>query len=291
MVSHRLRGIMGQGVVCMNDLLSSAIAYAERGWPVFPCAVREKVPHGKLAPHGFKDATTDPDVIRGWWTAEPEANIGLPTGLAFDVLDIDGEDGWSTLAQTISKNGCLPSSPVSITGSGGGHDLFLPTGCKNRAGFLTHLDWRGRGGYVVAPPSIHPNGERYEWLLTPDDVPVEAAPLWLIELVKQRPAPATGTVPASTITHVGTTGAYGRRALESECDRVALAVEGTRNDTLNRAAHAMGQLVGARILSAEEAGESLLQAAIAAGLGESEATATIRSGLTAGILNPRKVVA
>jgi hypothetical protein len=286
----RLRRLVDSWVVGMSDLLEAALRYAARSWPVFHCAVREKVPHGKLAPHGFYDATTDPEVIRKWWTTEPEANIGLPTGLAFDVLDVDGEAGWSTLAHAVSKFGCLSSSPVAMTGGGGAHDLFLPTGCKNRAGFLPNLDWRGAGGYIIAPPSVHPNGKRHEWALSPDEVPLEAAPPWLVDLANRRAGPEETFLPAgSPRLAPGNTTAYAQRALEAECGRVALALEGSRNDQLNRSAHALGQLVGAHALTAEEAGNALLTAAVRTGLGEPEATATIRSGMTAGIRNPRKV--
>jgi hypothetical protein len=237
--------------------------------------------------HGLYDAGVDLDIIRGWWTAKPEANIGLPTGHAFDVLDIDGEAGWSTIAHAVAKNGCLSSSPVSITGSGGGHDLFLPTGCKNRAGFLPKLDWRGAGGYIIAPPSIHSNGTRYEWALSPDEVPLEAAPPWLVAMV--RPPPAANRPAQAQSTQGGANGSYAQAALESEVDRVRLAVEGTRNDQLNRSAHALGQLVGAGLLTIGESGAALLAAAIVVGLGEREAQVTIHSGLSAGIRSPREV--
>lgn len=72
----------------VRDLLDAALDYAARSWPVFPCEPRGKRPLGRLVPHGLKEATTDPAVINGWWAKEPEANIGLRTGVSFDVLDI-----------------------------------------------------------------------------------------------------------------------------------------------------------------------------------------------------------
>ena len=266
-------------------MLDAALGYAARSWPLIPLVPGDKPPLGRLVPHGLKDATTDADCIREWWTAEPTANIGLVTGINFDVLDIDGDVGWTTLANAVNKFGCLSSSPVSMTGGGGGHDLFLPTGGKNRVRFLPNLDWRGVGGYIVAPPSFHPNGTQYEWALSPDEVPIEAAPTWLIELVtsrNERPDDVT-QVPSFRLSP------YARRALEAECGRVALAAKGRRNDQLNASAYALGQLVGSRALGAEEAGQALLLAAARAGLSEDEATATIRSGLSAGIRSPRPV--
>jgi len=71
-------------------LLAAALDYAGRGWRVLPCQPGDKRPHGKLCPHWRHDSSTDPEVITRWWTAEPHANIGLVTGLAFDVLDMTG---------------------------------------------------------------------------------------------------------------------------------------------------------------------------------------------------------
>jgi len=267
-------------------LLEAALAYARRGWPVFPCEPGGKRPLGKLAPHGLRDATIDTKQIREWWSTEPKANIGLVTGVNFDVLDIDGEAGRSSVARAVSRHGCLAISPVTLTGGGGGHYLYLPTGARCRIGFLDHVDWKAEGGYIVAPPSVHPNGARYEWVLTPDEVPIEAAPEWLVALVSAPPVAANR---AGVTVRQGHATAYGRRALEDECGRVALTPEGRRNPQVNASAFAIGQLVGSGLLDAEEAGQALLKAAMLSGLGEDEATRTIRSGMAAGIRSPRKV--
>ena len=106
-----------------SDLLDAAIEYATRGCPVLPLLPGEKRPHGRLVPHGLKDASTDPEQIRAWWTAEPTANIGLRTGEHFDVLDVDGDEGWRSLARAVAEHGCLSSSPVAFTPRGGAHYL------------------------------------------------------------------------------------------------------------------------------------------------------------------------
>jgi hypothetical protein len=138
----------------MSRLLDAALDYAARGWPVYPCAPGEKCPLGRLVSHDFKDATTDAEIIRRWWKDVPKANIGLTTGVAFDVFDVDGDEGWSSLETAVSTYGPLPSSPTSKTGGGGAHILFLPTGSKNRTGFLNHIDWKAASGCIVARPRV-----------------------------------------------------------------------------------------------------------------------------------------
>jgi len=267
----------------VNPLAQSALAYADRGWVVFPCEKDDKRPLGRLVRNGFKDASTDREQIERWWSAEPDANIGLPTGQHFDVLDVDGDTGWHTLAHLTAEYGCLSSSPVALTPRGGAHYLFQPTGCGNRAGFRPSLDWRGSGGYVVATPSLV-GGRGYTWGVAPDEQPIQPAPQWLVQLLTKPAAPPPPAAPVR-----GDLSAYARAALERELGRLVLAPVGTRNDQLNRSAHAIGQLVGARMLTTEEAGEALLGAAVRIGLGEDEAYTTIRSGMKAGILSPRKV--
>jgi hypothetical protein len=85
-------------------------------------------------------------------------------------------------------------------------------------------------------------------------------------------------------------GAYAHSALERECARVAAARVGTRNDTLNRAAYNLGTLVGSGLLDRSEVEVELTRAAGAAGLEQREIASTARSGLTAGIARPRRLV-
>jgi hypothetical protein len=263
-------------------LLKAALRYARRGWPVFPVQSGAKVPLGRLVPHGLKDATRDPDQVAAWWTSEPQANIGLVTGVAFDVLDVDGDPGWTSLTRAVAERGCLSCSPVTRTPSGGAHFLFLPTGLGNRAGFLPSLDWRGRGGYVVAPPSIGPNGT-YGWSVAPREQEIEAAPAWLVGLLEHK-APVH-----PVLSGAGGGSAYGRRALESELGRLALAVDGTRNHQLNASAHSLGQLVASGQLGAEEVVAALVAVGQRIGLSEKECEATVMSGMGAGMRSPRTV--
>jgi hypothetical protein len=268
--------------VRLGPMLEAALAYARRGWPVLPCEPRGKRPLGRLVAHGLTEATTDVAMIERWWRAEPEANIGLRTGVAFDVLDVD-KDGWGPLARLVEEHGCLPLGPVVLTPGGGAHYLYQVSGHGNRAKFISGCDWRGRDGYIVGAGSVHPNGGLYEWAIPPDEAELVPAPAWLVDrLTRQLAAPAQlgRSVDAS---------AYGRHALEAECGRLALAPEGQRNDTLNAAAFALGQLVAGSVLDVREVVDALLTAAGRCGLSEVEARRTIASGLQSGARSPRRV--
>lgn len=162
--------------------LGAALRYAERGIRVLPlhtpqgngcsCGKPDCPSPGKhpRTPNGVKDATTDPDAIRHWWTKWPDANIGLATGAESDivVVDADGDAGLESL-QTLRLLYDLNRVPEVLTGSGGRHLYFRHPGgtFKNRVKFSSAypgLDTRGDGGYVVAPPSLHASGVRYSWL-------------------------------------------------------------------------------------------------------------------------------
>lgn len=146
-------------------LKRAALAYAARGVAVFPLAPGGKVP---LTTNGFKNATTDFTQVNRWWTSTPQANIGAPTGLLFDVIDVDGPEGIASLLARQDGLDAIPGGTIgrSITPRGGGHHLFIPAaaGRKNGTKLLPGVDCRALGGYVVMPPSRGANGRIYRWL-------------------------------------------------------------------------------------------------------------------------------
>jgi len=144
--------------------LADALDYAARGWAVFPLQPGLKEP--RKGSRGFYDATTNPATIRRWWRADPTYNIGIRTGIASGVwiLDVDGALGAIALAVLEARHGRLPSTLTSVTG--GGCHLWFSTNrpIPSSAGRIaTGLDVRGEGGYVLAPPSVHPDGPVYTW--------------------------------------------------------------------------------------------------------------------------------
>ena len=145
-------------------LLDAALLYASWGWPVFPLRPGGKAP---LTRHGFKDASTDPAQIRAWWTATPAANIGLPTGLAFDVVDVDVPAGIFEWAKLRDSDAMPDGHGVVTTSSGGRHIYVEPSGGGNLAGLRPGIDYRGRGGFVVAPPSRRDTGQPWMWTVKP----------------------------------------------------------------------------------------------------------------------------
>jgi Bifunctional DNA primase/polymerase, N-terminal/Family of unknown function (DUF5906)/Primase C terminal 2 (PriCT-2) len=136
----------------MTDILTAALQYAAKGLPVFPCKRTDKRP---LTKNGFKDAITDPDRIKAWWAKWPEAMIGIPTGKVIDVLDLDckkGKDGFKAIPDWQDR------SPIIVrTPSGGAHAWFQSEGTiKNTTDTIAiGVDTRGKGGYVIVPPSMN----------------------------------------------------------------------------------------------------------------------------------------
>lgn len=150
---------------------AAALWYASVGLPVFLLQPRSKIPYPKS--HGFQDATLDPAQIRAWWRWAPDANIGIATGHRIDVIDIDGPAGNESLAQILDD---LPPRLgwVSTPRPGGRHFYVPATGRGNDAAILAGIDYRGLGGYVVAPPSVTEQGA-YRWIRPLDLPAVEAS--------------------------------------------------------------------------------------------------------------------
>lgn len=143
-------------------LVSAALWYATQGLPVFPLRPASKIPHGGT--RGVLDASTDEATIRLAWHQHPDSNIGLATGGLVDVIDVDGPAGVKTWA-TLLGTGSLPPilGTVSTPRPGGNHLYIAARGHGNKAGLWPSVDYRGRGGYVVAPPSVGLGGARYRW--------------------------------------------------------------------------------------------------------------------------------
>lgn len=150
-----------------DAMLKVALWYARRGIAVFPCEYKGKRP---LTNNGLHDATTDEAKIVEWWRRTPLANIGAPTGITFDVIDIDGPEAVAVCyldAEPVTIGGRklkdIEIGHVLTTRPGGHHVYIQPSGRGNATNIFPHVDFRGKGGYVIVPPSLGGNGRRYEW--------------------------------------------------------------------------------------------------------------------------------
>lgn len=176
----------------LSELGKAAVAYAEAGIAIIPLKPRGKEPYIK---GGSTKATANVEQVRRHWMTHPDDNIAIVCGGVSDglfAIDVDchGEvDGWDTLAEFEAEHP-LPAAPTSITGSGGGHMLYRSgEAVRNGVGSDAGIDVRGEGGYIVAPPSIHPNGNAYRWESSPLDMDIPEADANVLALVDSiRPA-------------------------------------------------------------------------------------------------------
>jgi hypothetical protein len=307
------------------QLRDAAVGYAARGIPVLPlhyplphrsglqpvggdqqpavgvgCSCRDsscgqvgKHPLASLVPHGVKDATTNRARVLAWWTRYPLANIGLATGHRFDVLDVDGPAGTEAIRELAATHGFQSSGPLVRTGGGGWHFYLTPTGLGNvHPQGVEHVDWRGRGGYVVAPPSRHGSGHPYRWAAGRDlDSPPGQTPAMLLERLqpRQRQRPP-GPVPLPAVAD-GPGNRYARAALAEELARVAAAPVGQRNRQLWESTRNLYNLVATGALNHQEVDQGLLAAAERCGLlGEEprQTRRTLASGRQIGLQHPRQ---
>jgi hypothetical protein len=262
-----------------------------RPFSIFPC--RGKVP---LTEHGCKDATTDAEQIRGWEERWPACNWALATGTASGnllVVDVDGiwdppGDAWTEIANDC---GGLPRTVTVLSGSG--HSMhwyfYLPDGVNlgNTSGNLAPgIDTRCEGGYVICPPSVHPeSGEPYVWVLGPSEVVIGMIPTRLLDRLLPKPR----TLPPACVRLAGSSDSVALRILDEECNRVAAAGVGTRNMTAFSAAAAIGNLVAGGDLVLSVAAAALVDAARISGLPDREAETVIANGLEVGMTTPRTI--
>jgi hypothetical protein len=290
----------------MNALLDAALGYAARGIPVYPvhwprptlggatlvCSCQRGPLCDRPAKHplvrrGLHDATTSPAQLERWWSRWPRANLGLATGIVFDALDIDGPTGFAALHQLARTADLRLPGPLVATGGGGWHHWYAPTGLGNRPPrALAHVDWRGIGGCVLAPPSRHASGQHYRWLVPPDQALLPEVPAALRALLD--PDQPTLTRPAGP---AAPGHPYGRRVLAAELAALGRATPGHRNRTLNQTAFKVYRYVAGGLLDDREVTLAFTTAALAIGLSAAETSRTLASARTAGLANPRTVPA
>jgi hypothetical protein len=200
-------------------VIDLAIHYARQGFRVFPLVPGGKEPAvpKRKGGHGCLDATTDIEAIERWWTAYPDANIGIATGRGLLVIDVDPRksDRWLESLQALA----IPRTFTTKTWSGGWH-LYLSMPPDSRitigADLLPGIDWRGNSGYVVAVGSVV-GGALYE---IANNVPIAAAPSTLLERLRTASGKRRDLVRSTRVEHEGT-------------DRMVIPVS-RRNDTLLR---------------------------------------------------------
>lgn len=148
-------------------IVAAALYYVSAGLRVFPLTPGQKVPLparltccGGSHRRGCTDALADVGAVHAWWREHPDANLGVATGHLVDVIDQDGPDG----AVNYLRGTWPPVIGLATTarGEGGVHRYIGATGRGNGQKLAPGIDYRGRGGYVVAPPSVV-NGRRYAW--------------------------------------------------------------------------------------------------------------------------------
>jgi hypothetical protein len=179
----------------MTPLGQAALKLAARGLRVFPCGFKAKEPAIK---DNLRLAAIDETVIRKFWGEQGRYNIGVATGPGSGiwVLDVDAdENGEQTLNALVARHGPLPPTVEAITANGRHLYWKWPVGVEIRNAQLRDdlpgLDWRGEGGYVIAPPPIHPSGRAYAWSVDSANL-IADAPKWLIQIVTQRPGSKSG---------------------------------------------------------------------------------------------------
>jgi hypothetical protein len=293
----------------MSALLAAALGYAALGVPVYPvhwprpgwggAGLACSCPRGPscdrpakhpLVRHGIHDATTSPAQLQRWWSRWPAANLGLATGIVFDALDVDGPAGLVALRQFARTVGLRFPGPLVATGGGGWHYWFGPTGLGNRSpSGLDHVDWRGRGGAVLAPPSRHISGGSYRWLRGLDQAPLPVVPAALRALLD--PDPPTPARPAALVGPAAPGHPYGRTVLAAELAALGRATPGHRNHTLNQTAFKVYRYVASGLLDEEDVTAAFTTAALGIGLEPAEVGRTLASARTAGLANPRGVPA
>lgn len=249
---------------------------------IIPLERREKRPAFKTGPNHETLASRTPHIIDGWWNHK-DYNIGLPcTPNRIAVIDVDGPDGETHLAQLEAEHGLLPATWTQSSNRTDRPSVQLiyswPNGELVPTGRISsQLEVRAHGAQVVLAPSIHPTGTTYTWITPPthEQPRPPDLPAWVVTLLTR----TTTTSQPASILPAAPGDSLATKRFAGLVEHVARAPEGERNQALNHAAYTAARIPG---LTDQQITERLTTAAQTAGLEDREITSTIRSGLTAG---------
>lgn len=256
-----------------TDVRAAALAYAAKGWPVFPCWESGEHAKAPRTPNGFKDATTDAKQVERWWDNFPDSLIGCAPPSGVIVLDVDSPEALTDLEAI--NGGPLPATLTAHTGrAGGGWHYYYLTDTEGLSQSGVHwpdgkkvqgVDVRLRDkGYLIVPPSPHPDtGTLYEWEHWVPPVPL---PEPLVD--------ACGPVAPRTEQPDRVRRSDLPQSLEGLLHTVRNALEGERNDLLFWASCCMAERDQNDLTTDWE---GLTAAATTAGLPQREINKTINS--------------
>lgn len=242
-------------------------------------ALTGKMPNVAVHRHGIKDALdmrSDAGAISKAFDHPATTGIGIATTFPLVVVDIDGEEGAASWKSLAGPNDFIPDRWVAQTGRG--LHLYMgapePTGSR-KLGPL--LDLKGEGGYVAAPPSLHPDGHVYSWLADPDGPLLEAPAAlaaWIKDANWESRRAATGSLHRKPIEHAFLEDGrfWASHGFEGLYGQMKRAEPGNRNNLLHWVAMTMLE-EGAE----DEDFATLADDAVKAGLTRDETRATIRS--------------
>jgi hypothetical protein len=174
----------------MNTTLAAAQDYLTEGYSIIPLVTGDKRPAVDWKP--FQQRNPSLEELEKWFGGEEGLNLGIVTGPISNLLVLDF-DNKEALDRLETEFGAIPRTRAVKTGKGV-HLYFRYPSVRvgNRTGVWAGFDVRGEGGYVVAPPSIHPNGTKYT--CDEREIPVADLPQDLLELLIAEPQVAAEPV-------------------------------------------------------------------------------------------------
>lgn len=174
------------------DMVVEAIKYFEANFSIIPVS-RAKKPIIRW--RKYQEQRASNAEILNWFGANTRNCIGIVTGPLSNltVVDTDNENGIKVISDMLPFGF---NCPKVRTPRGGVHFYFqYEPRLRNQQGIIPGIDVRSEGGFVVAPPSIGPNGNGYEWIEPIGDTGVPKIPEEVVSFILRGRNPSGGNPP------------------------------------------------------------------------------------------------
>ena len=169
-----------------KDMVEYALLYLRRGLSIIPIEYKGKKP--LISWKEYQKRRPSEKEVREWFGSGKDVNIAIVCGSVSDdlmVIDFDSQEAFQKFLEKLPEDFAKIINKTWVVETGKGYHIYFrtpkPVGCRSFRDI--GVDIRGEGGYVLAPPSVHPSGKEYTFKTDPEENDIYLLSEWELEKI------------------------------------------------------------------------------------------------------------